>query len=369
MNRRARVLVSGYYGFANSGDEAILAGLIAGFQQLAPEAELTVLSGDPEETTLEHGVRAVSRGFGSALSELGESDLLISGGGGLIQDATSWRSPLYYLGILQLARASRVPVACIGQSIGPLRRRWIRALTRYTLSGVAVLSVRDRLSEAALRALGLRREICVTSDLAFILPPPSAKEIETAWQKAGLAPDSRPAACIALREPPGAHLPDLPQRLAAALGPSCEQLDLRPVFLPMHHPGDVSFAERVSALLPMAADIVRWGLAARTVLALVGGCELVIAMRLHALAFARVCGKSIVAISYDPKVAGLLGDLGVAVAASTDSLEPEALGQAIVAAWRRRHEVAEPLAARAEDLRVAALRNVELALSTLRAGR
>jgi polysaccharide pyruvyl transferase WcaK-like protein len=99
-----RAVISGYYGFGNVGDEAILAGLLQGFRELAPEATLTVLSGDPAATEAEHGVPAWPRGVRHAASAIRQADLLVSGGGGLLQDATSWRSPLYYLWVLQMAR-------------------------------------------------------------------------------------------------------------------------------------------------------------------------------------------------------------------------------------------------------------------------
>ena len=54
---RVKLLVSGYYGFGNLGDEALLAGMLGGL----PGAQVTVLSGQPEATQTLHNVGAVHR--------------------------------------------------------------------------------------------------------------------------------------------------------------------------------------------------------------------------------------------------------------------------------------------------------------------
>lgn len=365
MTRPPRLLVSGYYGFGNAGDEAILAGLTEGLREQAPEAEVTVLSGNPSATQREHGVRAVRRGLGSAFLRGRESDVLISGGGGLLQDATSWRSPLYYLTVMRLARAAGVRVACVGQGIGPLRRGFVRRLVRNGLSGVDAVAVRDQASQEALRDLGVRRPVEVTADLAFLLPRPTAEATADAWEKAGLSEEGRPAAAVALRRPPGEPKAGLAASLARPIGEACRRLGLHPVLLPMQPPADGELAEEVAAALPMAAAVVRSGLSAREMLALVGGCELVIGMRLHALIFAAICAVPPVAISYDPKVEALMGELGLSAATSVGALDEEALGQALHSTWDSREEIGRRLADSSERLRASAQRNVEIVLSLL----
>ncbi len=353
-----RALVSGYYGFGNAGDEAILAGLVEGFRAGAPEMELTVLSGNPTATQTEHGVQAMPRGLSEARALLPEYDLLISGGGGLLQDATSWRSPLYYLGLLALARHRRKPAVCIGHSIGPLSRGWVRLLTRRVLAGVKVLAVRDRRSAEALQALGVRREVRVTADLAFLLPAPGTREIEAAWRKAGLATGSSPVAAICAR-----RLPQSDEGRGAAIAEAavvaCRAQGLRPVLVPMQRPQDTSLAEEVAARAQVA-DVVRAPLTARDMLALLCGFDLVIAMRLHALIMAALGGRPLVAISYDPKVDGLMAELELPPAASAEAFAPDRLAAAVAQAWEDREQLSRHLAARAQHLRAAARENIDL---------
>lgn len=373
MSAAPRFLVSGYYGFGNTGDEAILAGLIEGFRQMRPEAELRMLSGNPSETMAEHvagasscpTVVAVPRGLPSVRRHLRSCDALISGGGGLLQDVTSWRSPLYYLAATRLARSAGRPVACIGQSIGPLRRNWVRALVRRELARASVIAVRDELSQGLLVSLGLARDVEVTADLAFLLPAPGEAQIAAARDKAGLAGVSDPLAAIALRPTPGNVNHHDVLRLTAAIGNACNALGLRPVLVPMQPSQDVALARAAADAWPSADALIAPTLPARDTLALIAGCRMVIAMRLHALVFAALCRLPPVAITYDPKVDGLMAQLGLTPAGDLHQPDGEHLVQAMGEAWSGRDRIARALADRVPRLRSLALRNIELALSVL----
>ena len=87
-----RLLLSGYYGYGNAGDEAVLAGLVAGFRAAQPDGglEIVALSGSPAETEAAHGIAAADRYKpGVLLREIRRADLVLSGGGSLLQDVTS----------------------------------------------------------------------------------------------------------------------------------------------------------------------------------------------------------------------------------------------------------------------------------------
>ena len=47
----SRIVLSGYYGFGNAGDEAVLAAILASLRRQMPEVECGVLSVDPPATT------------------------------------------------------------------------------------------------------------------------------------------------------------------------------------------------------------------------------------------------------------------------------------------------------------------------------
>ena len=97
------ILISGYYGFNNIGDESILRTVIDNLREKLGDVGITVLSQDPAQTSEKYGVQAAPRmDLKAIFRSVRQCDLLLSGGGSLLQDATSTHSILYYLFILVL---------------------------------------------------------------------------------------------------------------------------------------------------------------------------------------------------------------------------------------------------------------------------
>lgn len=153
-------MVSGYYGFGNLGDEAILAALCKDLVALDfGLKDILVLSHDPEQTAAQHGVAAVPRYDLKAIwHALGTAEVFISGGGSLLQDVTSRRSIPYYLGLVELALLRKVPVVMYGQGLGPIRNRFFRSWVGRTFKKSSAASVRDAGSLEFLLGCGVRQE-------------------------------------------------------------------------------------------------------------------------------------------------------------------------------------------------------------------
>lgn len=125
----SKLVISGYYGFGNAGDEAMLAAILEAILDVIPNAEITVISGNPKDTMDKHGVKAISRLSPlPIIKALKGCDLLISGGGSLLQDVTSDRSLYYYLSIIRMAKWFNRPVMLYAQGIGPLLRERAKKL-------------------------------------------------------------------------------------------------------------------------------------------------------------------------------------------------------------------------------------------------
>lgn len=271
--------MSGYYGFGNAGDEALLAGLTAGLNAAGHECE--VLSADPGATRALHGLAAAHRVKG-LLPALLRSDALVSGGGGLLQDATSGRSLAYYLTVVRLARLLGKPAVVYAQSVGPLSAAG-RARVAAALRGIPV-AVRDAPSERLLAGLGVRAQR--VADPALLLPPPGKV-------------DERGDTLLI---PRGGH-PALSDALAAA--GRALQAEGRPVSLmAMQASEDEPEVERLERQLPGACV-----LPAGDYLAAyrhVAGAGFVLSVRLHGLIMAAAAGVGYAGLVYDPKVAGFL---------------------------------------------------------------
>ncbi len=314
LNSLSLVVLSGYYGFHNTGDEAILEATLALLRRYRPDLELLVLSADPAHTQRCFGVRAVSRtDIGAIVRSLRQADLLISGGGGLLQDLTGRRSVPYYLGVMELARCLGTRVAVFAQGISPLKYALNRRLVKRVLSRVDWLSVRDPASLALLRELGVTREIVLAPDPVFTLQPPGPGEIAACRRKYGLGEKEgqRPLVGVSLRPLPGAANGASLYRLARE---ACLYLErekgAKLLFLPFQQREDLEPGRSLLADLGPGHRVFTEKLKPREMLCLIGGLDLLVGMRLHSLIFAAVCGVPFVGLPYDQKVKAFFEIMG-----------------------------------------------------------
>lgn len=371
----AKLVISGYYGFGNAGDEALLAGLLAGLRQLAPHVEPVVLSGDPKATAALHAVAAVDRRSPVAVwRTLGGAAGLLSGGGSLLQDATSRRSVYYYLGIMMMAGWRGLPYCVYGQGIGPLTSPTGKVLARWVLQRSRGIWVRDAGSHSKVLALGVRvgspgstgptRPLAVTCDPAFLLPPVSVEEGE---RPAGAA-DLNPVWAVAMR--PWGDTARWLEPLVEGLARAAIVSKATVVLVPMHASMDAPLAADMARALQesrVAVEVVRPG-SYRHVQRVLAGADLVIAMRLHALILAAASAVAGVAISYDPKVTALAGELPLPWVPVQSLAAGE--GASLVAgllsrAWAARQELAARLRQQAGPRRERALAGLQSALVAL----
>ncbi len=356
----SRVVLSGYYGFNNLGDEAVLAATAGELRRRCPGVEIAVLSASPAETSRLHGVRGVSRrNPGEILRVLRGCDLFLSGGGSLFQDATSWRSPWYYLSVLALARRLARRTAVYAQGIEPFRRASTRKAVSFLLNQVDLVTVRDATSQTVLAEIGVRRpRVVLSADPSLLLTPEwslSAEAEKAGWGDGavfGLAlrPWGRGEAVRAAA--------DAARIIAARRG-------VKWVLLPMHLPGDLAVAETLAAHIGPGAIVLRTPMAPREMLALVGSLDLLVGMRLHALLFAAAQGVPIVPLAYDPKVEALVRDLGESVPAHAAGLSSRDLARSIEAAADDRTRRRAHLLAAVGVLRERAMLAPQLAVDLL----
>lgn len=350
------ILLSGYYGYRNIGDEAVLGGILAGLRRLLPDVSPVVLSGDPAGTQTLHDVRTTPR---MALKEirarLQEADLFISGGGSLLQDVTSIKSPLYYLGLLGLAQRAQVPTMILAQGMGPLRHPLNRWLARRILNGTQAITVRDAGSADFLDELGVTvPPIEVTADPSFMLEAESSARLEEWWQ--GHIPAGRPVLGVALR--PWHVGAGRYTAIADALVAVAERTGAFLLFIPMQFDQDLPLAEEMAGWTPAEGRVLKLPLTPREMLALVGRCDLILAMRLHTLIFAVQQAVPSFGISYDPKVIDFALEADLPLPMDWGKVSADTLTEALLAQWEQRADVKPQLSTRAAALRTLAERNI-----------
>lgn len=361
-----RITISGYYGLANAGDEAVLSAIISGLKaQGGDDIDITVLSAAPEQTARDHGVKAVPRmAIAEVTSALRDCDLLISGGGSLLQDATSLKSLLYYLGIIALARRYERRVMLLGQGIGPLRRRISRGLTSRVLNTVDLITVRDPASAALLAEIGVRNPpVRVTADPTFMLEPCGDDEAIRLLESVGIAPDEE-VIVAAFRD--WVEATDLERASGEAFAEILRKLRVRILLLTLQRPRDEALAARIRETVPSSVmQPEMW--TPEQYLGVIRRCKLMVGMRLHALIFAAAVGTPSIGITYDPKVESLLRT----TRQRSVSLEEVASGQLakrVMEAWESREGLASSLEETVPALREAARENIRMALEVLSEG-
>lgn len=169
--KKNNIVISGYYGFSNAGDEAMLFAVLRALHYDPKRMRITVISGDPRRTENTFRVHAVSRFDGySILKSVYQSDLLISGGGSLLQDVTSWKSMMYYLSIIGMGIFFRKKVFLYSQGIGPVRYHWGRWILCTVMNHVDAITVRDSESKF-FGTTWCKNRIYYTADAVLSLSP------------------------------------------------------------------------------------------------------------------------------------------------------------------------------------------------------
>lgn len=356
------LLISGYYGFDNSGDEAVLWSILTALEAEAERMRIPirpiVLSADPAVTSKRYGVEAIERMSPKAIIRaLRQSSGLISGGGSLLQDVTGWKTIPYYIGVMRLAMLLRKPVFVYAQGIGPVERPTFHRMIRKTLEKCAYVSVRDEQSAKLLQSFGLER-----TEPALVADPVLGVSLEQ-WRKIEPAPhdgDEKRLQRLAERKIVGISVRKWSEDQAdlVAIAEACVRLaateDVQFRLLPFHEPDDLEASEYVLAHMQklmkersrsnqaeqtqskqvfpgnndrssLDVTIVRADVHPASMIEQVGACDLLVGMRLHSLIYAANQRVPMIGISYDPKVDHFLERLHETAVFSTSAPDADRL--------------------------------------------
>ncbi len=322
-----RILVCGYYGFANTGDEAILAVLLGDLQGTNPGATIVVMAGSPEAVIGEHGVDSFHWQDVVRLAEEAErADVMVLGGGGLFQDhsgfdpddilTTRHGTIGYYAGFALLAGMTSTPLIIYGVGVGPLSSADGRRYTRLAFARASAATVRDDTSLALLSDIGVdTSRVRVTADPVWTLEPASVGIADQILHLERIHQTGLCTIAVAVR-PWGAG--EWAAELAAALDRLVCLRDADILFVPFQqspnrHENDALAALEVARRMERIdrSSILRGDYTPAERMAIIGSCDLTIGMRLHSVVFAANVGVPVMALSYDRKVEVAMQQLGL----------------------------------------------------------
>lgn len=362
--RKYQVVMSGYYGFANAGDDAILEAIQQAILEASDDIGVTVLSNDPELTRKQYGMDAIPRfRMWDVFSALRRSDALLSGGGSLLQDTTSTRSLFYYLSVIRCAQLLGKPVMLYANGIGPVRRPSNRRRVKRVVERATLVTLRDHSSARELADMGVTRpDLYVTADPVFHLSPAPPERGQELCRAAGL-PQGRPFVAVSVRDWPDTGR--FPKELAALCDHLRRSYGLEVLFLLMQPTRDRNTAQLVQKAMSEPSFLLDSVCTPRELMAVLGQARLCLAMRLHTLIFAGRMAVPSLGLVYDPKVESYLQELELPAAGYVDRFDAkEAIARADALMADYDH-VLERLHQKSAQLAQAARQNEDLLLEML----
>lgn len=320
-----KVVISGYYGFDNAGDELILESIISELRGRKTHIDITVFSLDPVKTSHTHQVKAINR-WNPVLvwAALRRADILISGGGGLFQDDTGSASLYYYLMVILLARLLKKKVFLWAVGINDLKRH-NRLITARVLSMAHAITVREKDSFDLLKLWG-----CPPGKIEVVADPVLLKDVTI-----GRLQDEKPRVAFILRQPrQGRGAVETFAKLADALH---QRLNAQIMFVPFHVEQDLRFSLSVMEAMQTPARMVQWNTLPELADAM-RKTDLVISQRLHGLILAALHGVPLIGISDDPKIDRFLKELGQKNIMRSSDLNHYALLALVLDIWEWRDD-------------------------------
>lgn len=287
----SKVLISGYYGFKNFGDETILKVLVEHLKSL--NADITVLSSDIDYTKSSHNVNAVSSfNLKSVIKEIKNCDILISGGGSLLQDVTSLKSLVYYSFIIALAKLFKKKIIIFAQGIGPLNRKFSQILVKNILKSCNYISVRD------LKSFELLKNWEINSKL--VCDPVFSLKLERKNKEKIIG--------IQLREFKNINY-NLLNKLAQLINNKFQ--DYKVNILSLQKSYDYDISEKFLNLLKQFYPNINAEIVTNNIIDEISKLSYLFAMRYHAILIAIKAGVKTCAINYDIKVEQIAKNSGI----------------------------------------------------------
>ena len=361
----SKIVISGYYGFNNIGDESILKAMISNLKEKIQGVDITVLSQKPRITGEENGVKSIDRRNPfKIIREISKCDLLISGGGSLLQDVTSNRSIVYYLSIILTGVLFNKKVMIYSQGVGPINNKINQYLIKKILNRVDYISLRDEESKQLLRRLNVNNEnIIITADPVIGLKKEDSKLGSDILRQAGLEDNGKPTVGFAIR---GRDRDDnLVEVMKGLSDRIIEELDANVVFIPFHHGEDLKVLNQINNKMTHRAVFLKGKYDLVQTLSIMGNFDLLIGIRLHSLIFGAVMNTPLIGISYDPKIEGFMETLNQSVFCHIDDLELESLFQEVKEKINNEDQYRLELCKRIESLNKSLYKNEEIILKLL----
>lgn len=290
------VMLSGYYGYGNIGDETLLHAIIHNLKIKKPDIKIIVLTHKRDSFLDENNIDSISRtNIFKIRKYLKNTKLYVNGGGSLLQDSTSTKSLLYYLYLLNTAHKLGVKTYLYANGMGPFQKEKNILRVKKTLDKTYFITLRDKLSFDFVKSLNLKNQnIVLTSDEIFGINIPCKKNIDS----------KDDYMVISLRD---WHKKDksIYIKLSKLITNIHDMYNLKPVFI-LSKQNDLKITKILYDMIDIPSAEIHYDNSFEDIINTISKAKLVMSIRLHPLIFGLCADVPVYGISYDPKIAGIL---------------------------------------------------------------
>lgn len=351
------LLLAGYLGCGNLGDDAILLGFVEGLRDR--NYNFMVMSGAPEETYRTHGLSSLPRRDAKQFDEaLAQCDALVFPGGSIFQDSTSVASVSYYAGLIKKAKSANKKVIAVGQGVGPLNNFLGKRMAAGAFNMCDAIAVRDAQSVQTLKSIGVKQTPRITADCAFMMPDVHVSDDAPNFNVGGMKTIGVSARGVAKVD------------VATLFGDFCRllyQSGSLPVLIEMDRAEDGPLIEKIEKAQGGKIPDIRKLQSPKDMQQRIMRMEAVVATRLHAGILAATVNVPPLMVSYDPKVAAFAKSLDLGSALNLDgSLTAQRMFDVFQSFMKNRDRNAKITERKRDEMRKAAEQNVEIVATLVR---
>lgn len=314
-----KVLIAGYYGYQNSGDDAILHAICHDIEELSQEAEVMVLSHQPKMTEMEYKVKALDRfSFKSVINAMKKCDIFLMGGGNLLQDGTSSRSLYYYLGLIVLAKYYKKKIILYANGIGPIKKKYNKKITTWIINKVDMITLREHLSYEIIQEMNVYKpKIAVTADPVFNLKSSKVVSVEEIY-RVNKIPTDKPLVGVLFRQ--WHYKAYYTEKIASICDHIVEKYGYNIVFIPMKHPADMVVCKDIASKMKQPSYQIKEHLHEDKMIAFIKDMRFILSMRLHGLIYGAMNKVPMIGFNYDPKVRHYINELNMQLVEDMSSI-------------------------------------------------
>ncbi len=313
-----KVIIMGYYGAGNTGDEAFLKVILDTIRNdTKVSVKITVIAERPEVVIQDHMVEAISkpsrRNIAKRFAHIVNSDLFVLGGGGLLSD----KYLLRWLRLPALANVLGKSVYLYGIGIGgPIKKSFNKLFTKKVCNSLTAITVRDNPTYTQLKDLGVKEsKLCLTADPALLLSPVPKVEAENILRSEGVIAN-RFRIGISMRPnynvSPYERFDKVEESVSELVDWLIKEFQAQVIFLPFNYYEDIPQARKIMTKIKEKQDFIilqKRRYFPSEFLSICNQMDFIIPMRFHSFVFSAMSYTPFAGLTYADSIRGFLEQL------------------------------------------------------------